>query len=112
MSESGGDGIDDGDIGLAEWIAALRAELQACQSRVREAGDDLRFAVGPVELELEVTSGREAEGRGEVKFWVVGTGGSARRNEQIRQRIALTLTPESSDGQPVRVSDRLGERPR
>lgn len=101
----------NGDVGLVEWVTALRAELRRCQDAVDGAGNDLRFVTGPVVLELEVTSGRTAEGKGEVKFWVVGTGGGVQKTQQTRQKITLTLTPESSDGGPVRINDRVDQRP-
>lgn len=115
--EAGGAG-SGGDIGLAEWITSLRSELRRCQDTAEGgphgspgAAGELRFLVGPVEIELEVTSARSHEGRAEVKFWVAGTGGSSKHDRQVRQRITLSLTPQSADGRPVRVRDRLDQRP-
>jgi hypothetical protein len=102
----------NGDVGLVEWVAALRAELLRCQDAVDGTDSDLRFVTGPVVLELEVTSGRTAEGKGEVKFWVVGTSGQVQKTRGIKQKITLTLTPETADGAQVRINDRIDERPR
>ena len=104
-------GNENGDVGLVEWVAALRAELRRCQDAADGAGTGVRFVTGPVVLELEVTSGRTVEGKGEVKFWVVGTGGGAQKTHQTKQKVTLTLTPESSGGGPVRINDRVEQRP-
>lgn len=96
-------------VGLAEWIGALRAELRRAQQAAGE--QDLHFAVGPVELELEISTTREAGASGQVKFWVVGAGGSGRLVGESRQRITLSLTPESPEGGQVRVGDRLDRPP-
>ncbi|GAB3901590.1 trypco2 family protein [Kibdelosporangium lantanae] len=93
-----------GWIELAEWIAALRSELQAAQNE--GTGKDLQFVVGPLELEFEVTASREAGGKGGVKFWVAEVGSDVRTKSGTTQRVKMTLTPHSGDGD-VKVSDRL-----
>lgn len=95
-------------VGLAEWIGAPRTELRRAQASA--SGQDLHFVVGPVELELELATTREAGATGEVKFWVVGAGGSGRQTHESRQRITLSLTPGGTAG-PVKVGDRLAEPP-
>lgn len=95
--------------GLAEWIGALRSELRRAQDAA--SGQDLHFSVGPVELELEIATTREAGATGELKFWVVGVGGSGKQTAESRQRVTLSLTPESANG-PVKVGDRLPGQPR
>lgn len=92
-----------GRIELAEWVAALRAELQAAQNE--GAGKDLQFVVGPLELEFELTATREAGGKGGVKFWVADLGGDARVASGSTQRVKMTLTPQSPNGD-VKVGDR------
>lgn len=92
-----------GRIELAEWVAALRAELQAAQNE--GAGKDLQFVVGPLELEFELTATREAGGKGGVKFWVADLSGDARVQSGSTQRVKMTLTPQSSSGD-VKVGDR------
>jgi Trypsin-co-occurring domain 2 len=95
--------------GLAEWIGALRAELRRAQDAA--SGEDIRFLVGPVELELEIVSTREADGSGQIRFWVLSAGASARVGRESTQRITMTLTPESPSG-PLKVGDRLDRPPR
>lgn len=95
-------------VGLADWIAALRRELQRAQAR--SANEPLRFVTGPIEIELEVVSSWDGEGRTDVKFWVVNAGGTVKHGSRSTQRLRLTLTPET-DGAPVSVDDDLPARP-
>lgn len=95
-------------VGLADWIAALRRELQKAQTQ--SAGESLRFVTGPIEIDLEVVSTWDSEGKTDVKFWVVNAGGTLKHGSQSRQRLKLVLTPEL-DGEPVSVGDDLNHRP-
>ncbi|MEU9107223.1 trypco2 family protein [Streptomyces xanthophaeus] len=95
--------------GLADWIGALRTELRRAQDLA--TGQDLHFVVGPVELELEIATTREAGATGEIKFWVVGAGGSGKQTGESRQRITLSLTPQDATGAAVKVGDRLPQQP-
>ncbi|WP_327350467.1 trypco2 family protein [Streptomyces sp. NBC_01304] len=97
------------EIGLAEWIAALGDELERAQ-RLR-AARDIKFEVGASELEIEVTTSRDLEGKGEVKFWVLGSGSASRKTtEGSRARITLSLTPEGPTGR-VKVGRRGDQEP-
>jgi hypothetical protein len=106
-------------IELADVIRQLRVELD--NAGAAADGEDLRFELGPIDL--EVTVGLEAVGGGEgrVRFWVVELGGDARATSISTQRIRLTLNPTTkagglSDGgdrrRPAYVSDSeaAGER--
>jgi hypothetical protein len=68
-------GAGDGQVPIAEFVTALRAELKAAQA-TRDPG--LQFAVGPVQVEFTVVSGREGGPEGRVRFWVIEAGGSAK----------------------------------
>jgi Trypsin-co-occurring domain 2 len=78
-------------IELAEVIGDLRSELD--RARVGGAGEELRFELGPVELEVTVGLTREGGGGAKVRFWVVELGGDARVGAANTQRIKLTLQP-------------------
>ena len=82
-------------IELAEVVRQLRLELD--RARAVAEGEDLRFELGPIEL--EVTVGLEAVGGAKVKvrFWVVELGGDARATSTSTQRIKLTLHPTAGD---------------
>ncbi|MDQ3403786.1 MAG: hypothetical protein M3548_10380 [Actinomycetota bacterium] len=89
------------EVELSAVISQLRAELTAAIAEGE--GEDLRFELGPVELELSVAIGREAGGSGKVKFWVVEAGADGKVSSTATQRVTLSLDPQ-------RVS-RPGQRP-
>jgi hypothetical protein len=78
-------------LALTEVIAQLRAEL----TEAMRAGEDeqLRFELGPVELELTVGVDKEAKPGAKVKFWVLELGAESRLASTNTQRITLTLDP-------------------
>jgi hypothetical protein len=78
-------------IELADVISDLRAELD--RARLAAAGSELRFGLGPVELEVMVGLDREGTAGGKVRFWVVELGGEGKVASTSTQRIKLTLTP-------------------
>lgn len=88
-------------VELAELIRQLRAEL----SEAMRAGDgaDMRFELGPVELDLTVGVDREVNPGAKVRFWVVELGAEARAASQTTQRIKLTLDPRrgGASGRPL-----------
>jgi hypothetical protein len=78
-------------IPLAAAVKALREEL--CEAvRVGE-GEELRFALGPIELELQVQAGSEAGGDVGIKFWLVSVGGKTGRSSETTHTVRLSLTP-------------------
>ncbi|MGH3698852.1 MAG: trypco2 family protein, partial [Pseudonocardiaceae bacterium] len=79
----------------------LRQELSAA---MREGeGEDLRFELGTVELELTVAVSREAGPNAKVRFWVIELGADATVSSQATQRITLTLDPHRRGvaGKPI-----------
>lgn len=98
------------DIELAELVENLRSEL----SKAREVaeGEDLRFEVGDVELELSVVVTKEGGASGKVRFWVLELGGDAKATSGATQRMKLILTPQLAGGGRLRVAGRAmpGER--
>lgn len=78
-------------IPLASAIRALRAELQDAMSA--GAGEQLRFALGSVELELQVQAASEGAGEASIKFWVVSIGGRGGRSSEATHTLRLSLTP-------------------
>ncbi|GHJ37502.1 trypco2 family protein [Streptomyces sp. TS71-3] len=89
---------------LAELIARLRAELAAAMRAGEDAG--VRFELGPVELELALTVGREAGAGGKVRFRVAELGTDGKATDATTQRIKLVLEPRragSPNGGPVLI---------
>jgi Trypsin-co-occurring domain 2 len=62
-------------IELAEVIGELRPELQEAINAGE--GEQLRFELGPVELEPTVAVEKGGGGGVKVRFWVLELGGSA-----------------------------------
>jgi hypothetical protein len=101
---------DPEGVPLADYIRVLRDQLETAQQE--GAGRGVKFGVGAVELEFEVTMTREAGGRGGLKLWVVEAGADGKRSGGRTQRVRMTLTPTDDAGRPLSVTDRLPEPPR
>jgi hypothetical protein len=86
-------------LALSEVIAQLRAEL----AEAMRAGENeqLRFELGPVEVELTVGVDKEAKPGAKAKFWVLELGTETRFEATSTQRIKLTLDPRDT-AQPGR----------
>ncbi len=85
-------------IRLREAIRDLRSELEAARSEGQDAG--IQFAVGPVELEFEVSLEKEATANGEITtFWIIAKAGAEGKVSQgTTQKIKVMLTPVDRSG--------------
>jgi hypothetical protein len=81
-------------VELAQVISQLRQELSAAM--LAGTDEDLRFELGPVELELTVAVNKEAGPNAKVRFWLVELGADGKVASQAAQRITLTLDPRRS----------------
>ncbi|MFF8293561.1 trypco2 family protein [Streptomyces sp. NPDC016309] len=98
------------ELGLAETIEALRLELEA--SIASSDGQDLRFFVGPIQVELQLCVRREAGLQGKAKFWVIEAGADGKYAHESIQKVTLTLEPVGKDGTtPIQVHRGSSERP-
>lgn len=99
-------------IPLASAIRALRAELLEA---VRAGqGEELRFALGPVELELQVQAASERGGEVGIKFWLVSIGAKGGRSSEATHTLRLSLTPvrvpaDGGEARDVLVASELEE---
>ena len=78
-------------VELASVIRQLRAELNEALDDAE--GARLRFELGPVQVSLTVTVGREAAPGAKIRFWVVEAGSDASFSREAVQQIQLMLTP-------------------
>jgi hypothetical protein len=78
-------------VELASVVRQLRTELN--EALADAEGERLRFELGPVEVSLTVTVGREATPGAKVRIWVVEAGVDARVSQEAAQEIRLVLTP-------------------
>lgn len=84
-------------IPLAEAIRALRRELTAA---VREGGgEEVRFALGPVDLEFQVEVSKEAGGEAGIAFWLLTIGAKGTRTSGTAHTVRLSLTPVGPSGE-------------
>lgn len=86
-------------VELSAVIGQLREELS--QAMEAGEGEELRFELGPVELELSVSVTKEAGAAGKVRFWVAEVGADGKASSATTQRLRLTLDPRRTD-QPDR----------
>jgi Trypsin-co-occurring domain 2 len=90
---------------LASVVRQLRTELNEAMDDGQ--GERLRFELGPVELSLTVTIGREATPGARIRFWVIEAGADAKISREAVQDIRLVLTPRDMqaplgpDGKPA-----------
>ncbi|MFF7534544.1 trypco2 family protein [Streptomyces bobili] len=86
-------------IELSELIRSLRRELNTAIDEGRS--EQVRFELGPVELELTVVVDKEASGGAKVRFWVAELGADGRLARSDTQRITVTLQPRlTNSGAP------------
>jgi len=98
-------------VELAELIGQLRAELT--EAMRKGDGAELRFELGPVELELTVAVSKEVKPGAKVRFLVVEVGADTAMASSSTQRIKLTLDPRRAgeSGRPfVSGDEKPGER--
>jgi Trypsin-co-occurring domain 2 len=94
-----------GGLELASVVRQLRAELNEAMDEAE--GERPRFELGPVELSLTMTVGREATPGAKIRFWVIEAGADAKMSREAAQDIKLVLTPRDMkaplgpDGKPV-----------
>jgi Trypsin-co-occurring domain 2 len=102
------------DVPLASAIEALRRELVSALEKGKD--QEVRFAVGPVELEFQVQIEREAEGEAGVKFWVVTLGGKGSQSSAATHTVRVNLTPvlaaDVGTDRPLVVGSKQVNRPR
>ncbi|MDF3292629.1 trypco2 family protein [Streptomyces silvisoli] len=87
---------DDADTGvpqidLVTAVQALRAQIT--EAAATDSDSDIRFQVGPIELEFTVALTRDRSVKGGVKAWVVTADADAKRSTAQTHRVKLNLTP-------------------
>jgi Trypsin-co-occurring domain 2 len=88
---------------LTAAIKALREELS--KAMTASTDEDLRFEVGTVTMEFAVEVTADKEGHAGIKFWVVDVGGGGGRSRSATHTVTLELTPHTSAGGNVEISD-------
>ena len=97
-------------LGLAETVEALRAELARAAAAGAETG--FQVPVTGVQLEFHVGVTKTGEGRAGVKFYVVELGGSGSYAREEIQTVTVTLgAPVDQNGDPVKISRGSARKP-
>lgn len=105
--------MQPGYLPLAEAIGELRNELRAAVDNA--AGEDLKFAVESIEVELQVVATDTLKGEaGGTLFGVLTLKGGADHAQAATHRVKLVLKPESSAApdDDVYVADPVPVRPK
>ena len=68
-------------------------------------GEAVQFALGPIELELQVQLSREGGPSGKVNVYVFEIGGSGKVASAETQKVKLTLMPKGPGGGDVHVGE-------
>ena len=88
-------------IPLAAAVGELRQQILLAMAQAQ--GEELRFRLGPVELELQVQLEASDKIEGGVKAWVLSFGASDSQSTAETHRVKLTLEPETAAGGDIRV---------
>lgn len=86
----------DSRLELATVVGQLRQELW--QAARQAEGQEIRFEVETLELELQVVVTREATASAGLKFWVLEAGIGDKEQESRVQRVKLVLKPKGPQG--------------
>ncbi|QFQ98221.1 hypothetical protein F9278_20710 [Streptomyces phaeolivaceus] len=93
-SDDDGLGSDHVPIDLVSAVKALRAQIT--EAAATDPESDIRFQVGPIELEFTVALTRDRSVKGGVKAWVVTADAEGKRSTAHTHRVTLNLTPISA----------------
>ena len=98
------------EFALADAIEAVRSELRRAQDEGRSS--DVRFVVGPAEVEFTVEVVKAAGGEASVRVLnLVSFGASGEVSTGATSRVKLVLTPVAVDGGPFEVASVHSRRP-
>ncbi|HEX4953198.1 MAG TPA: trypco2 family protein [Thermoanaerobaculia bacterium] len=92
----------DSRLELATVVGQLRQALW--QAARQGEGQEIRFEVETLELELQVVVTREATANAGLKFWVLEAGIGDKELESRVQRVKLVLKPKGKGGGSFEVA--------
>lgn len=98
------------ELGLAETVAAVRAEL--AEAAIAGVGAIVQFPVNGVQLQFHVAVRKEGTAEAKVKVWVVEAGGSGSLAREETHTVTVDLgAPVDRSGQPVKVTQGFADKP-
>jgi len=108
MTERGGTTLAETDgteerIGLAEFLAQFRAELDAAQANLAASGEGAKADWSEAELEIAFTAKRSVDGKGGVKFYVFNLEAGGKYESEHVQKLKIKLKP--SEGASAAIAE-------
>ena len=98
-------GVQVVEIELADAVAAVRDELVEAAAR-GVVGQEIGFAVGPIEMEFAVELRADAKAKFGFKAWVLSGDVEGGVEHGRTHRVAFTLTPKRPGGGDLLISGR------
>ncbi|MCC0095277.1 MULTISPECIES: trypco2 family protein [Streptomyces] len=95
------------NIELADLLTSLRSEIN--RARVDAAGQDVRFKINSIDLELQVAVEKTGEGNAGVRFWVVSLGGKATAKSAETHTVKIALGAQTAGGDAVLTGDDVSD---
>lgn len=83
------------EVPLSQAIRALRREI--VEANRASKNEEIRFKLGPIELEFGLEVAREAGGEAGLRFWVVSIGALGKRASAATHTVKMVLTPVGGD---------------
>jgi hypothetical protein len=93
VDDEGVSDVSETHLDLAEVLGKVRAEIARAERAA--SGENVRFAVSSVRVELTVAIEKSVTGKGGIKFWVVEAGTEAARKNTTTHLLAFDLQPTS-----------------
>jgi hypothetical protein len=90
------------EIELADAVAVIRDELLGAAQR--GVGQQIAFAVGPIEMEFAVELRKDAKATAGFKAWVLSADAEAGVARGRTHRVMLTMTPKQPAGGDLLIS--------
>ncbi|MFI7643169.1 trypco2 family protein [Nonomuraea sp. NPDC049400] len=98
-------------IELTTAIKELRAQLTGAIENAKD--EELRFELGPIELELSIAATQEDGLGGKIRFWILSADGNTKETSVATQKVKLTLEPKVANSTTTPwISGSSGDRER
>jgi hypothetical protein len=85
---------ENGWVGLADAVRALRSELTVAMAEAEDDGQRLRFELDAVEMEFLLEVRNEGGAEAGVKFWVINLRANGGVSSGSTHRVKLALSPK------------------
>ena len=95
------------EIDLTDAVSVVREQL--VEAAWQGIGQEIAFAVGPIEMEFAVELRADAKAKAGFKAWVLSGDMEAGVARGRTNRVKVTLTPKRPDGGDLLISAAPGE---